>query len=486
MNQDSLVSLLLQLASLPQETEWIEFKHNHADGVEIGEYISALANSATLKRQPSGYLVWGIEDSTHRLIGTTFNPRRAKVGNEELENWLTTQLSPRINFNIHAFGYEGKDFALLEVPAAAHVPVRFRSFSYIRIGSYKKKLHENPEKERDLWALLSGQSVFERGIAKHSLTATEVLAQLDWQAHLSLTTDGSPLQAGKILTLFERERIIVPHGRNHYDITNLGAILLACDLGDFGGLARKAPVVVLYKDNNRTATVRERPGRKGYAAGFGGLMAYVNSQLPENEHIGQAFRSEAKMYPEVAVRELVANAIIHQDLNASGQGPRIEIFSDRIEIVNPGLPLIETNRFLDAQPQSRNDAIAAYMHKAKICEERGSGIDKVFWAVEVFQLPAPDFVVEQGFTKSILFSYRALTDMGKRDKTRACYQHAGLQHVSNQQMTNTTLRKRFNIADKNSAVASRIIRDTLDAGLIRPLDPDSKSQKYAKYVPYWA
>ena len=403
-----------------------------------------------------------------------------------MENWLTTQLSPRINFNFHVFSYEGKDFALLEVPAASHVPVRFRSFSYIRIGSYKKKLHQNPEKERDLWSLLSGQSAFERGIAKHSLTASEVFALLDWQAHLTLTTDGTPLQGGKLLALLERERLIVPHGRNHYDVTNLGAILLARDLGDFGTLARKAPVVVLYKDNNRTATVRERPGRKGYAAGFAGLMTYINSQLPENEHIGQAFRTEAKMYPEVAVRELVANAIIHQDLNASGQGPRIEIFSDRIEIVNPGLPLIETNRFLDAQPQSRNDAIAAYMHKAKICEERGSGIDKVFLAVEVFQLPAPDFVIEQGFTKSILFAYRSLGDMGKLDKTRACYQHAGLQHVSNQQMTNTSLRKRFNIADKNSAVASRIIRDTLAAGLIRPLDPESKSQKYARYVPYWA
>lgn len=487
MDDDSLVALLLQLSALPKETEWVEFKHNLYDPGEIGEQISALANSATLKRQPAGYIVWGVEDSTHRLIGTTFNPIHAKVGNEELENWLLCQLSPRVNIALYSFTYEGMKFSLIAVPAALRPPpVRFRSFAYIRVGSYKKKLNENPQKETEFWATLSGQPAFERGIAKYSVSATEVLHLLDWQGYITLTNEGNPLPGGQLLALFVREGFIEPHGRNHYDITNLGAILLARDMGDFGRLSRKAPTVVVYKDNDRISTTREQPGKKGYAAGFGGLMAFINGQLPANEHIGQAFREEVTMYPEVAIRELVANAIIHQDLSATGQGPRIEIFSDRVEIVNPGVPLIDTNRFLDAQPQSRNDAIAAFMHKAKICEERGSGIDKVFLAAEVYQLPAPDFVVEHGFTTSVLFSYRSLSGMGRWDKIRACYQHAGLLYVSNRYMTNTTLRKRLEIADSNSAVASRIIRETLAADLIQPLDPASKSQKYAKYVPFWA
>jgi ATP-dependent DNA helicase RecG len=192
------------------------------------------------------------------------------------------------------------------------------------------------------------------------------------------------------------------------------------------------------------------------------------------------------MYPELAIRELVANAIIHQDFNISGTGPMVEIFSDRIEISNPGVPLIDTKRFLDQPPRSRNEDLAAFMRRINICEERGSGIDKVISEVENFQLPAPEFEVTSEHTKVILFAYKKLSDMDKDDRIRACYQHACLRYVSNEQMTNSSLRGRFSIEDKNYSMASRIIAETIDADLVRPYDPDSTSKKHAKYVPYWA
>jgi predicted HTH transcriptional regulator len=225
---------------------------------------------------------------------------------------------------------------------------------------------------------------------------------------------------------------------------------------------------------------------KGYASGFAGLVSYLSDLLPLNEQIKQAFRTEVRMYPEIAIRELIANALIHQDFNLSGTGPLVEVFSDRIEITNPGTPLIEPDRFLDSAPRSRNEKIAALMRRMNICEERGSGIDKVVKAAEAFQLPAPRFDTLSEHTKATLFAPRKLADMDKDDRIRACYQHASLRYISNDFMTNTSLRQRFAIADENYAIASRIIAETIESGLVKRLDPESKSKKHAKYIPYWA
>ena len=192
------------------------------------------------------------------------------------------------------------------------------------------------------------------------------------------------------------------------------------------------------------------------------------------------------MYPEIAVRELVANAIIHQDFNIRGAGPMVEIFSDRIEITNPGEPLIDTLRFIDQPPRSRNETLAAFMRRINICEERGSGIDKVVFQVELYQLPAPDFLVVGENTKAVLYAQKEFAQMTRQDRIRACYQNACLCYVSNAQMNNESLRKRMGIEDRNYPMASRIIKETLEEGLIKIYDPSNKSKKLVKYVPFWA
>lgn len=231
-------------------------------------------------------------------------------------------------------------------------------------------------------------------------------------------------------------------------------------------------------------------GGRSAAAGCGGkhgaAPAGANDQFPRNEVLGQALRREIPMYPERAIRELVANAMIHQDFSISGTGPMIELFDDRTEISNPGQPLIDPLRFLDHSPRSRNEVLADLMRRLGICEERGSGFDKVVHDIEFFQLPAPDVRIDSTHTRVLLFAHRALSKMDRRDKERACYLHSCLLYVSNRVMTNATLRERFSIAEKDYPLASRIIRDTLKAGLIKLADPDSKSRKHAKYVPFWA
>ncbi len=485
MRHDQLAALLHELASMPGETEWVEFKVNNWAPEDIGEYLSAIANSAALHGKNKGYIVWGVADKTHALVGTTFKPRCEKVGNEELENWLAIQLAPRIDFRIHEFQAAGKEFVIFSVPRATHTPVQFKGTEFIRSGSYKKKLKEFPEKERSLWALFAKQP-FEKGLAFEGAGADDVLAMLDYPAYLEMSRQNLPENRSAILKRLVSERFIVARTTDRYDITNLGAILFAKSLDAFEHLARKALRIVVYKGVNRIETLREQVVTKGYASGFEAAIEFINSQLPQNEAVGQALRKEVRMFPEVAVRELVANALIHQEFHITGTGPMVELFSDRIEISNPGVPLIDTLRFIDEPPRSRNEDLAAVMRRMQICEERGSGIDKVVFSVEMFQLPAPDFRVSPGHTIAVLFGPRKFADMDKADRIRACYQHAGLLVVSGKQMTNATLRKRLGISDKNYPIASRIIRDTIEAGLIKPHGQASESKKDAKYVPFWA
>ena len=196
-------------------------------------------------------------------------------------------------------------------------------------------------------------------------------------------------------------------------------------------------------------------------------------------------RQEAKLYPPIAIREIVANALIHQDFSIKGTGPMVEIFEDRIEISNPGKPLIELNRFIDHSPRSRNERIASFLRRVNICEERGTGIDKTISAIEMFQLPAPKFVEEDDGFKVILYSPKNLREMTSEDKVRACYQHCCLKYVSNEMMTNESLRSRFKIAEKNYPTASKIISETIATKLIKPFDPNNKSKRIAKYIPFW-
>jgi ATP-dependent DNA helicase RecG len=130
--------------------------------------------------------------------------------------------------------------------------------------------------------------------------------------------------------------------------------------------------------------------------------------------------------------------------------------------------------------------LASFMRRIGICEEKGSGIDKVVFNAELYQLPAPDFQEKEKHTKTIMYSFKELNDMDKNDKVRATYQHACLCYVSNEKMTNQSLRKRFQIAEHNYSIASRIIRDALQSSLIKEDDPESNSRKFAKYIPFWA
>lgn len=479
-----LTGLVRELCKLPQETEWAEFKVNDAQPQEIGEQISALANSAALAGKAFAYLVWGVRDEDHALVGTMFDPRVAKVGNEELESWLLRLLEPKIDFRFFRVGTDGYPIALLEIARAAGHPVRFSGQEFIRVGTTKKKLKDFPEKERALWRIFD-QAPFEDGVATERAPADEVLRLLDYPTYFDLLERPLPANRDGILAALADDRLIRPCNAGGWNIMNLGAILFAKRLDAFHSLRRKTMRVIQYRVTGRTETLREQEGAKGYASGFAGLIGYINNLLPSNEVIEQALRKTVPMFPELAVRELVANALIHQDFFVTGAGPMVEIFDDRIEITNPGEPLVDTQRFLDTPPKSRNEALASLMRRFRICEERGSGIDKVVFQVELFQLPAPLFEVPDGFTRVVLFAHRPLAEMDKADRVRACYLHACLRYVTRQPMTNASVRERFGIAEKNASIASRLLNEAVEAGLIVVEDPEAGT-RIRSYLPFWA
>lgn len=147
---------------------------------------------------------------------------------------------------------------------------------------------------------------------------------------------------------------------------------------------------------------------------------------------------------------------------------------------------MDPKRFIDTPPRSRNETFASLMRRMGICEERGSGFDKVIFQTELFQLPAPVIEVTDQSTRVVLFAAKEFKEMDRDDRVRACYLHTCLKYVNREKTTNTTLRERFGIDNRNSAIVSRIIRDTITESLIKNEREESGSKKYACYIPFWA
>lgn len=483
-DQGALERLLDGLLKLGRECEWVEFKHNWSDPEGIGEYISALSNSAAIAGMPQGFLVWGIEDGSLEVVGTVFDHLTAKIGNENLENWLSRLISPRLNLRFIKFQVGGKNILLLEIDRAFRHPTRFKSEEFVRVGSYTKKLKEHPEKEALLWQQFADVP-FEDLVAVEDLTDEQVVELLDIEAYFSLNRVPMSDSVARNLEPLEVDELIKKETSGRWSITNLGALLYARNLESFRTLARKVIRIVRYEGTDRISILKQWTIAKGYATGFEPAVEAVMEQLPSREIIEGARRQTVTMVPTVAVRELLANAVIHQDLAVAGAGVLVEVFQGRIEISNPGEPVIgDIRRLLDFPPRSRNEALASHMRRVGFCEELGSGIDRVVALVEASQLPAPEFTVPDGSTRATLFGTRLLKDMDADTRVRACYWHACLKRIRREYVTNASLRERFGIPERNSATVSRLIKEAVESGLIKP-HAENASNRLKRYVPFW-
>lgn len=455
----------------PSEQQRLEFKEakTQFDGRKLQEYCVAIANEG------GGTLLLGIADA----------PPRPVVGSQAVRDpvGMATKLFESLGFRVDIEEVAHTDGRVV----VFHIPSRPRGTAYHMEGKYLMRAGEAlvPMSEDQLRRIFAeGRPDWLEEHSKMGLIAEQVVELLDTQGFFVLLKLPYPTDRAGVIDRLVRERLI-DETAGAYAIRRLGALLLAKALTDFPDLTRKAPRVVVYTGTSKLETRLDQTGVKGYAVGFQGLVQFVMAQLPQNEVVEDALRREVKLVPEVAIRELVANALIHQDLSIAGASVMVEVYSDRVEVSNPGEPIVPVERFIDGY-QSRNERLADLMRRLGICEEKSSGIDKVVGAAEVFQLPAPDFRVGHRRTIVTIFGPRAFQEMDGPDRVRACYQHCCLRHVMNQKMSNQSLRERFRLSEEKAESVSRIIRETIDLKLIKQDDPESTSKRYARYVPFWA
>ena len=363
--------------------------------------------------------------------------------------------------------------------------MKFLGKKWIRIGSSKKGLDEFPEKEAVIW---DRRISFEKRAAKENISEAEVMTLLDYENYFRLSGAVKPGGEHEIVQILLHAGFVFKRG-GRLNISNMGAILLARNLADFRNLSDKGIRIITYRGVNKLHAIKDEIFYEGYAVCFQKVVDYIRSQIPEPEKIEGAFRTTPPNYPINSIREFVANALVHQDFAILGSPPLVEIFENRIEIANQGAPLIEPNRFIDLPSKARNDLLADAMRIMKICEKRGSGVGRAIHAIEVSQLPPPKIEggEERNSVKVTIYSHKELRLLTREEQCRACYFHSCIRAVVDREnLTNASLCARLAIEAKNSAIASRIIKDTLEKGWIKKFDPDNKSHRYAQYVPFWA
>lgn len=476
--------LVRHLCSHPREAEWLEFRESHGSPEQIGTTVSALANGGALAGRPMAYMVWGIADANHTVVGTSFRPSGTRVGNEDFKPWLIRSLNPTPGLRFHEIRMDGGDVVVLEIESASHRPVTFKGTEYVRIGGLYRRLKDCPEAERRLRALLA-RSRFEDGTALDGLTSDDLWSLLDVEAYFNLLERPRPFNVDTNLEYLERDRIIRLDATGRWEVTNAGAVLLAKDLAQFSQLRHKSVRIIEYGNSSRLHTRRQLEFSRGYASAFHDMVRFIMVLLPAKEVIEGALRRSHLMYPEIAVRELLANMLVHQDFGVDGARPMVEIFEGRIEFTNPGKPLVDTGRFVDLPPRTRNAGLASLMRRFGICEEQGSGIDKVVDAIEAHQLPAPRFDNPGPFTKVTLFGPMQWSDMTSDDRVWACYLHASLRCLAAQPVNNKSVRDRFGLGPNDGARVSRLLKGAVGSGLLCIRDPGA-GYRARSYLPWWA
>ncbi len=470
------------LNPIPQELNELDWKEDLSpNNQKLSKHLSAFSNLPG-----GGFLVFGIENKTGAIQG--IDMAKAELIVQKLASLARDTVDPEVALDHKIEMYIDKPILFIHIKESATKPVHLRSGtiedSFIRSGGTTQKASRQ---EIGGLMLNSKNPVFEDLHVSKLLPADDVLTLLDYNKVLELL--GKPVvhQSDAILHWLEQENMVKAVDDAGYYITNLGALTAANSLKDFDSLARKAVRVIKYKGNNKIITEKEYPGNKGYAISFEALLLFVKALLPSSEIIKTALRTETAIYPDIALRELIANSLIHQDFSVKGAGPMIEIFDNRIEISNPGklLPSKTLDRLIGTTPQSRNDALASAFRRYNICEERGSGFQKSVAAIELYGLPPLRFEELANSFRVTIYAPRNFAELSPSERIEAAYQHCVLQYFSSSAMTNTSLRERFKMHDKQRSQVSLVIKEALNQNIIKAKDPNNLSTKFVEYIPSW-
>lgn len=393
MTSADLDAKLTELLGLPAETEWVEFKHNKAEPQEIGEYLSALSNAAALHGQAYGYLVWGVEDGSLAVMGTTFKPHQHKgAGNEDLEPWLARLLSPRIDFRISEFEREGKAIVMILVQAANSTPVAFSGREWIRVGSHKKPLRDYEEKERQLWRLLSGPEQDWSAQVCDGATLDDLdpkAISFARQEYRKKRPDlASEVDGWDDVTFLNKAKLCI-NGR----ITRTAIILLGKNEAEHFLTPGIARISWVLKDEQGVEKDYQHFGSPMLLAVdqvFARIRNLTYRYLPD----ASLFPTEVTQYDPWVIRETLHNCIAHEDYPQGGKINVVET-PDSLLFTNVGefLPgSVEEVIVRDAPPEVYpNRFLAEAMVSLNMIDTIGSGIRRMFTKQRQRNFPMPDF-----------------------------------------------------------------------------------------------
>lgn len=471
-------------ALMSDEGEWLEFKHSNADPDLIGQYLCALGNTACICQKDNGYLIYGIDDETHAIVGTTFNPSTAKKGGELLESYLSHMLSKNAFFQFVKLRIDGKNVVVGVSAKATSFPLSFAGTEYIRIGSSLKKLKDFPETERKLWLSLSVFD-FESMVAKEHIEGKNLGEYLDLSNYYRLLGKPFPTKEGDLVEDLVRDGVIKVQDDGRYAILNCGALAIGRSLSAFPSLKGKGIRVICHNGEYLTSFSEDKTFDEGYALCLEEVVDFIESRAGREEVIDKTLRRSVYPYPVVAIREMIANAIIHQDLTVHGSGVVVHLFANRVSVTNPGELLCDIKRSIDALPKTRNEELARIVRKMGFVEEQGSGFDRIEEECALRKMPS--IFLETDATKTTMTLYRryGYREFDKQDIIRTCYTFACLRHFNGLETTNPILRERLGVEDRNAAMVSRILKECVDAGDLKGAE-SAKDKRSLNYVPFYA
>lgn len=402
MEENELHRLLLSLLSESREQAWLEFKTNVAQQKAsitpegIGEYISALSNGACISNKDFGYLVLGIQDVTHAVVGTNFKPYQYKIGNQDFELWIRTLLYPKINFEIFEFDFNGKHIVLFRIAAAKAEPVNFQKKPFIRINSQKTDLRNHPNYVRQIYNAMEDWSAAIIPDATVDDLDEEAIALARKNFKNKFPEKAAEVDQWDDLNFLNKAKITIK-GK----ITRTAIILLGKEESEHFINPAEAKIRWLLKDANGTD--------KDYAIFGCPLILAVDKVYAKIRNLkyryikdGTLFPDEVNQYEPYSIREALNNCIAHQDYTKHGRINVVEM-DDQLIFTNLGsfIPGSVEKVVKEDAPEEhyRNRFLASAMFNLKMVDTAGGGIKKIFNFQRERFFPMPDFDLSGGKVK---------------------------------------------------------------------------------------
>lgn len=404
----SYETVIDRLRALPSETEWVEFKLNHCAPQRLGEYVSALANAAALARQPRGYLLFGVDDASHKIVGTRFDPYTEKgSGNQDLLPWLAAGLQPKAEFQSCAVEHPAGRVVIFEVLPARERPVTFYGKAHIRVGSSLSALSNYPEKERALWMLNRDWSAETCSGASMEDLDPDALSYARTQFKVKHPGQSSEVEGWDNVKFLNKARVL-----RQGAMTNAALLLL--------GRPETAPLLSpsvakmswILKDGSNREQDYAHFGPPFLLAGDR-LLSRIRNLTIRALPSGTLFPQEISQYDPWVIREALHNCIAHQDYGLHGRIGVVE-FPDRILLVNEGSFLpgdVETVIRQDA-PQTvyRNQFLADAMVELNMIDTQGGGIKRMYETQRRRLFPLPDYDLSHSHRVAVSISGRILDE----------------------------------------------------------------------------